>query len=83
MARLIWVHPQDGGTLSQNLGNVYTGQFTIFSLQTKRRRSLLTPLLSLLAFGRSGLFGPPLCGGSAPATPPLLQHASPTWCRYS
>ena len=28
---------------------------------------------SLLAFGRSGLFGPPLCGGSAPATPPLLQ----------
>ena len=22
---------------------------------------------------RSGLFGPPLCGGSAPATPPLLQ----------
>ena len=35
--------------------------------------SLLTPLYSLLAFGRSGLFGPPLCGGSAPATPPLLQ----------
>ena len=34
--------------------------------------SLLTPLHSLLAFGRSGLFGPPLCGGSAPATPPLL-----------
>ena len=33
--------------------------------------------------GRSGLFGPPLCGGSAPATPPLLQHASPTWCPYS
>ena len=25
------------------------------------------------SFGRSGLFGPPLCGGSAPATPPLLQ----------
>jgi len=24
------------------------------------------------SFGRSGLFGPPLCGGSAPATPPLL-----------
>ena len=23
--------------------------------------------------GRSGLFGPPLCGGSAPATPPLLK----------
>ena len=23
--------------------------------------------------GRSGLFGPPLCGGSAPATPPLLH----------
>ena len=42
--------------------------------------SLLTPLPSLLAFGRSGLFGPPLCGGSAPATPPLLQHASSTWC---
>ena len=35
--------------------------------------SLLTSLYSLLAFGRSGLFGPPLCGGSAPATPPLLQ----------
>ena len=28
--------------------------------------------------GRSGLVGPPLCGGSAPATPPLLQHASST-----
>ena len=35
--------------------------------------SLFTPLPSLLAFGRSGLFGPPLCGGSAPATPPLLK----------
>ena len=35
--------------------------------------SLLTPLYSLLAVGRSGLFGPPLCGGSAPATPPLLK----------
>ena len=35
--------------------------------------SLLTSLYSLLAFGRSGLFGPPLCGGSAPATPPLLH----------
>ena len=34
--------------------------------------SLLTPLPSLLAFGRSGLFGPPLCGGSAPATPPQM-----------
>ena len=34
---------------------------------------LLSSLYSLLAFGRSGLFGPPLCGGSAPATPPLLQ----------
>ena len=33
--------------------------------------SLLSTLSSL--FGRSGLFGPPLCGGSAPATPPLLQ----------
>ena len=30
----------------------------------------LSPLHSLFAFGRSGLFGPPLCGGSAPATPP-------------
>ena len=40
--------------------------------------SLLSPLSSLLAFGRSGLVGPPLCGGSAPATPPLLQHASST-----
>ena len=38
--------------------------------QRKRQFSLLTPLHSLLAFGRSGLFGPPLCGGSAPATPP-------------
>ena len=28
---------------------------------------------SLLVFGRSGLFGPPWCGGSAPATPPLLK----------
>ena len=43
--------------------------------------SLLTPLPSLLAFGRSGLFGPPLCGGSAPATPPLLKPpaASSVW----
>ena len=33
--------------------------------------------------GRSGLFGPPLCGGSAPATPPLLQHASPAcWLHW-
>ena len=40
--------------------------------------SLSSPLPSLLAFGRSGLVGPPLCGGSAPATPPLLQHASST-----
>ena len=39
----------------------------------ERCYSLLTSLYSLLAFGRSGLFGPPLCGGSAPATPPLLQ----------
>ena len=38
--------------------------------QMKWRFSLLTALPSLLAFGRSGLFGPPLCGGSAPATPP-------------
>ena len=30
--------------------------------------------LSPRSFGRSGLFGPPLCGGSAPATPP------PTTC---
>ena len=42
-------------------------------IQRERVFSLLTPLPSLLAFGRSGLFGPPLCGGSAPATPPLLQ----------
>ena len=28
--------------------------------------------LSPRSFGRSGLVGPPLCGGSAPATPPLL-----------
>ena len=40
--------------------------------------SSLSPRFS----GRSGLFGPPLCGGSAPATPPLLQHASSTWCRH-
>ena len=45
------------------------------SRQSKWCFSLLTPLYSLLAFGRSGLFGPPLCGGSAPATPPL-----PTTC---
>ena len=25
---------------------------------------------------------PPLCGGSAPATPPVLQHASSTWCLH-
>ena len=36
--------------------------------------SLLFTLSSFL--GRSGLFGPPLCGGSAPATPPL-NHAVP------
>ncbi len=40
-------------------------------------RSNLRPgkwLLSPEFLGRSGLFGPPLCGGSAPATPP------PTTC---
>ena len=40
--------------------------------------SLLTSLYSLLAFGRSGLFGPPLCGGSAPATPPPKTPAAPS-----
>ena len=43
----------------------------------RRFFSLLTPLPSLLAFGRSGLFGPPLCGGSAPATPPLNLPPQP------
>ena len=40
----------------------------------RSERSFLSPLSSLLSprfSGRSGLFGPPLCGGSAPATPPL------------
>ena len=37
---------------------------------------LLSP--NTCSSGRSGLVGPPLCGGSAPATPPLLQHASST-----
>jgi len=46
--------------------------------QKKRQFSLLTPLHSLLAL----LGGPPLCGGSAPATPPLLQHPKSTGCRY-
>ena len=33
--------------------------------------------------GRSGLFGPPLCGGSAPATPPLLKPpAAPSVWQY-
>ena len=45
--------------------------------QSRGHLSLLSPLHSLLSSGRSGLFGPPLCGGSAPATPPLLQHAWP------
>ena len=40
--------------------------------------SLLTSLYSLLAFGRSGLVGPPLCGGSAPATPPPKTPAAPS-----
>ena len=38
--------------------------------------SILTSLYSLLALGRSGLVGPPLCGGSAPATPPPKTPAA-------
>ncbi len=41
---------------------INTGAGEANSLTTNHRSS-----------GRSGLFGPPLCGGSAPATPPLLQ----------
>ena len=44
--------------------------------------SLFTPLPSLLAFGRSGLFGPPLCGGSAPATPPPTTPAASSVWQY-
>ena len=45
----------------------------------RRFFSLLTLLPSLLAFGRSGLFGPPLCGGSAPATPPPVRAVASVW----
>jgi len=58
--------------------------------RTRRAKSLLSPLLSKpithhsvlslatnhCSYGRSGLFGPPLCGGSAPATPPLCPRRS-------
>ena len=39
------------------------------ALMIQCEKGFLSPRFS----GRSGLFGPPLCGGSAPATPPLLQ----------
>ena len=67
------VASKTGGKLSFSSGSNQTADSSHsgFSL-TKRLYSLLSPLHSLLAFGRSGLVGPPLCGGSAPATPPLL-----------
>ena len=78
------VASQNGGEQSHTSGgNQATVSLLSNCLQMKWCFSLLTPLPSLLAFGRSGLFGPPLCGGSAPATPPLLQHAWSTGCRYS
>ncbi len=71
---------QSGGELSQSSGRALTR--TCPRSDLRQRNQQLSPLHSLLAFGRSGLFGPPLCGGSAPATPPLLQHPSSTGCRH-
>ena len=65
---------QKVGELSCTLGDRPTIAAPRSTLRQKKRR--LSPLPSLPAFGRSGLVGPPLCGGSAPATPPL-NHAVP------
>ncbi len=48
---------------------------------TIRRHSLLSPLHSHLAFGRSAASGLP-CAGAPPPQRPLQQHASSTWCRF-
>ena len=72
---------QNGGELSQSSGRDQAMATPRSILrQPERRLRLLTT--DFCSFGRSGLVGPPLCGGSAPATPPLLQHASPTGCRH-
>ena len=71
---------QNGGELSQSSGRALTGNCPRSDLRQRNQR--LSPLHSPLVFGRSGLVGPPLCGGSAPATPPLLQHPSSTGCRH-
>ena len=55
---------QNGGEQSHSSGG---NQATVRSLSNCLQMKWC---FSLLSFGRSGLFGPPLCGGSAPATPP-------------
>ena len=65
-------HIPGWGKSSQNVGNDKPPSGPCIHLQ-KAAQSLATDHCS---YGRSGLFGPPLCGGSAPATPPL-NHAVP------
>ena len=69
------MRPKNWGELLQSSRRALTRTCPRSDLRQRNQQlSLLSPFPSLLAFGRSGLFGPPLCGGSAPATPP------PTTC---